>query len=573
MASLNGLLGSVDAVKHIFEGAQSAPLHPQRRLTITGQDGSETLVVLPVPPHHFFSYRRPGGDARGYQLVICGHLVSPEARVWLRQGIGDLHGREWEQQEEGGEEEAATEDEAATTLGREDEAEALINLAANLVSELQSHEYLFTTDVKNIAALVFVATFLSKMVPVTASFKSKEALQQALWRVVLAPWKAPPSSHVGHVMAAPPPLGSCPDSRPYLVSRQYISERRRNVLAVMVGLFQLPEGPRQEARDALCGLARGALGQAVAEGAILLQGDAGLEGVAIRINDDYTKVPLCPISSWRSLPPHEWKFHIRCDIFFLGLKHMVHQRRIFPNKDKNTEGARPVSAVLQKILDGLRMGMENSGSSRDLIEAHKLMQALRNLGQRQQDLLDETFQKLRALRAQQDRSEPGESPQGLNGGAAEQETLRRELGEQMLRLDSFIGGIPPSVGKAERAMRGAVDALGAGHLGTAVENQTEAVEHLNQALESAGEAMARKLGGLAGMFADDPDEDGGGGGDFFGRSPEGGYRGLGVDQVKIPDRSELHRAQEILRELRRRAGERYRAPTELDYIERLLHRF
>ena len=108
MASLNGLLGSVDAVKHIFEGAQSAPLHPQRRLTITGQDGSETLLVLPVPPHHFFSYRRPDGDARGYQLVICGHLVSPEARVWLRQGIGDLHGRERWQQEEGGEEEAAT---------------------------------------------------------------------------------------------------------------------------------------------------------------------------------------------------------------------------------------------------------------------------------------------------------------------------------------------------------------------------------------------------------------------------------------------------------------------------------
>jgi len=247
ITSLNGLLGSVDAVKHIFEGAQSAPLHPQRRLTITGQDGSETLLVLPVPPHHFFSYRRPGGDARGYQLVICGHLVSPEARVWLRQGIGDLHGREWEQQEEGGEEEAATEHEAATTLGREDEAEALINLAADLVSELQSHEYLFTTDVKNIAALVFVATFLSKMVPVTASFKSKEALQQALWRVVLAPWKAPPSFHVGHVMAAPPPLGSCPDSRPYLVSRQYIGERRRNVLAVMVGLFQLPNRKKRKA--------------------------------------------------------------------------------------------------------------------------------------------------------------------------------------------------------------------------------------------------------------------------------------------------------------------------------------
>lgn len=237
------------------------------------------------------------------------------------------------------------------------------------------------------------------------------------------------------------------------------------------------------------------------------------------------------------------------------------------------DSARQLLAELQRILDGLRMGLENSGSRRDLIEAHKLMQALRNLGQRQQDLLDETFQQLRALRAQQDRGEPSEPAPGSNEGAAEQEALRRELGEQMLRLDSFIGGIPPPVGKAERAMRGAVDALGAGRLGTAVEKQTEAVEHLNQALESAGEAMARKLGGFAGMFAGDPDEDGGGGGDFFGRSPEGGYRGLGADQVKIPDHNELRRAQEILRELRRRAGERYRAPTELDYIERLLRRF
>ena len=79
-------------------------------------------------------------------------------------------------------EDAVCIDEAArkNETGHEDEAEALINLAADVMAELQSHAYLFTTDVKNIAALVYVATFLSKMVPVTASFKSKEAVQQAL---------------------------------------------------------------------------------------------------------------------------------------------------------------------------------------------------------------------------------------------------------------------------------------------------------------------------------------------------------------------------------------------------------
>ena len=110
------------------------------------------------------------------------------------------------------------------------------------MAELQSYEYLFTTDVKNIAAIVYVTTFLSKMVPVTASFKSKEAVQQALWCMVLAPWKVPPFTHVGHVATAPPTLGT----RPYVESNQNIEDRRRDVLTVMV--------TQQEARDSLCGL-------------------------------------------------------------------------------------------------------------------------------------------------------------------------------------------------------------------------------------------------------------------------------------------------------------------------------
>ena len=46
-----------------------------------------------------------------------------------------------------------------------------------------------------------------------------------------------------------------------------------------------------------------------------------------------------------------------------------------------------------------------------------------------------------------------------------------------------------------------------------------------------------------------------------------------LGDVKIPDENILQKSRQILDELRRRAGERFRPPIELDYIERLLRRF
>ena len=40
--------------------------------------------------------------------------------------------------------------------------------------------------------------------------------------------------------------------------------------------------------------------------------------------------------------------------------------------------------------------------------------------------------------------------------------------------------------------------------------------------------------------------------------------------VKIPDQNTLQKSREILDELRRRAGERFRPEIEFDYIDRLL---
>ena len=49
--------------------------------------------------------------------------------------------------------------------------------------------------------------------------------------------------------------------------------------------------------------------------------------------------------------------------------------------------------------------------------------------------------------------------------------------------------------------------------------------------------------------------------------------GIDSDNLKIPDQGTVERAQRILDELRKRAGQGFRPRIELDYIDRLLRRF
>jgi hypothetical protein len=60
--------------------------------------------------------------------------------------------------------------------------------------------------------------------------------------------------------------------------------------------------------------------------------------------------------------------------------------------------------------------------------------------------------------------------------------------------------------------------------------------------------------------------------DPLGRSLPGAGQ-MDTGDVKVPDKSDLQRAREILDELRRRAGESSRPRYELDYLDRLLKRF
>lgn len=233
------------------------------------------------------------------------------------------------------------------------------------------------------------------------------------------------------------------------------------------------------------------------------------------------------------------------------------------------DGARQLLDQLQAMLEGLRNGLDAAGDPAAMAEAGKLMQALRDLAEQQQGLLDQTFARMReAENAPADlRPKPRPGRGQAETGAAQQMDVKRQLRGLAERMQSFLGDVPGALKAADEAMGRAGQALRQGDLETGGAAQGEALQALREAQQTAGQAMARRLGGGLALFPG-----GGRGGDIFGRSP-GGRRGVGIGEMEIPDQRELRRASQILEELRRRAGERSRPEAELDYIERLLRRF
>jgi hypothetical protein len=263
------------------------------------------------------------------------------------------------------------------------------------------------------------------------------------------------------------------------------------------------------------------------------------------------------------IPPLPFKQTLRSDT----LRSMVDRARELSRAGARDE-ARALLSDLQRVLDSLRLGLRQSPASEQLRAAEKLMQDLRALEARQRSLLDETFQQLRD-QEQRRGNRRGSSGDSQSGALAQRE-LRRDLGEIAERLQDRLGSIPGPLGAADQAMRDAARSLGAERLSEAVAAQAQAADAIGRALAQAREAISRQLGEGFGQFGLGPG--GNGDGDPFGR-PAGGSYGFADGTVEIPERAEIERIQELLRELRRRAGEHDRPSDELDYIQRLLKPF
>jgi uncharacterized protein (TIGR02302 family) len=253
------------------------------------------------------------------------------------------------------------------------------------------------------------------------------------------------------------------------------------------------------------------------------------------------------------------------------LKNLLDQAREMARSGAR-EAAKDLLAQLQEMLENLQAGMmaqAPEGSE----QAMKMMNELNDLMRTQQQLLDRSFR--RSQQAEQQSGQPGEMSQEQQQQNAidstAQEALRKRLGDLMRQLGEMSGSIPRPLGEAERSMKGAVQSLDQQQPGPASEQQGNALDALQRSAQAMAEQFQRQFGRLPGQ--DDQGLDRfGNRRDPFGRTrPQGNFEDTG--DVRIPDKSDVQRAREILDELRRRAGERTRPAPERDYIDRLLRRF
>ena len=226
------------------------------------------------------------------------------------------------------------------------------------------------------------------------------------------------------------------------------------------------------------------------------------------------------------------------------------------------------AAAQQKLSELLNLleSVQTARGGRMSPAQEQSVKALEQLGQlvtRQRELMDQTF------REQQSNEAAGtKKPSPLKGA---QEKLSDDL-SPIIKQMSKSKEMANALKRAQDAMDEASDDMGIGDLGPAVKSQQRAIE----ALRNGGKAMAQQLmQQMTGAGAMVPGSAGAGGGDNedpFGR-PQSSRGPTTGDAVKVPDKSDIQKAREILQELQRRAAERGRPDSELEYIERLLRRF
>jgi len=225
------------------------------------------------------------------------------------------------------------------------------------------------------------------------------------------------------------------------------------------------------------------------------------------------------------------------------------------------DAARAMLSRLRELMESARVAapaVDQPPDERPLA----LLRAARDLLNRQQKLLDDTFGVARDGEDTRRTARPGERDL-----ADRQEAIRRDLADLTRRLAELGMEPPRGLARSDRSMRSAAQALRQGRPGTALPRQTQAADELAEALDAMMDAAARAAIGGAPM----PGQASGVGRDPFGRRvPGASGPNDGNQEVRLPAESDVRRSREILDELRRRSEERTRPKPERDYIDRLL---
>ncbi|MEP3277858.1 MAG: TIGR02302 family protein [Stappiaceae bacterium] len=247
----------------------------------------------------------------------------------------------------------------------------------------------------------------------------------------------------------------------------------------------------------------------------------------------------------------------------------------------------------QQLLSQMQQMLENLQNARPQMMPpsegmQEMMEALNQLGemiQRQQELMDQTFQhgqqnpddlNRQGQRDPNGARRPGEPQQPMSPEelAEALKNLQQQQGDLAQRLQEMMqkmqeNGMNPGeeLGQAGESMGDAQQSLGQGETGDAVGEQGEALDSLRRGAQQLSEQMMNQ-NGQSGMAQGNRQQNQ----DPLGRPRRTEGPDFGAN-VKVPDEIDVQRARRILEELRRRFSDPERPSLELDYIERLLNPF
>lgn len=230
------------------------------------------------------------------------------------------------------------------------------------------------------------------------------------------------------------------------------------------------------------------------------------------------------------------------------------------------DAARQMLSQLRNMLESLRNArvMRQNPQAQ---QGNKAMRQLQEMIRRQNELMDRTFR-------QSQGNQNGQQRQSQQG-ASQQQQLRQMLEQFQKMMQGMMPGDSPgmrSLGQAGRAMDDAARALGQGQPGQAVGPQGQALEALQRAGRGMMQQMMNRFARGSGIGTERQFNPMRSMRDPLGREWQE-EDGTDTRGVEIPDQGTVERVQDILQELRRRAGQNFRPQIELDYINRLLQRF
>lgn len=264
------------------------------------------------------------------------------------------------------------------------------------------------------------------------------------------------------------------------------------------------------------------------------------------------------------------------------IQKMMDEIQKLMEEGKMAEAAQAM-AMLQQLLENLQMTEGQGGVGGPQVPGMKgLQDTLRD----QQGLSDEAFRELQ--QGDQGGQSRGQSQSGEAGeGGEEGQSLAERQQALRNRLDGLNRGPLPGAGtdrgtegrealdEAERQMQEAERALRDGDLSGALDRQAEAMDRMRDGMRALNEAQNeanRQAQDQTGQPGGEGNRDPRTGRDPLGR--ESGNAGrIGSDRNLLQGPDLQRRAQDLLDDIRRRAGEQQRAENERDYLKRLLDLF